>query len=176
MSREVRRVPADWQHPSEDGPYGVRFVPLFDGSFALAADEWDEGERKWAEGYRESYRTDEPKWVPIDDPEAAAMTYEEYHGERPNPEHYMPDWLDTERTHYQMYESVTEGTPISPVFATPEELARWLVDNNASAFAHQTADYEHWLRVAKGGFAPTAVSIGGGPLISGVEALSESEA
>ena len=38
----------------------------------------------------------------------------------------MPQWPKHERTHLQMYETCTEGTPISPVRETPEELARWL--------------------------------------------------
>lgn len=32
---------------------------------------------------------------------------------------------------YQLWETVSEGSPISPVFATPEELARWVSDNRA---------------------------------------------
>jgi len=48
-----------------------------------------------------------------------------------------------------MYETCTEGTPISPAFATPEELARWLADNEASAFGGMTASYEGWLRTIK---------------------------
>lgn len=67
------------------------------------------------------------------------------------------------------------GTPISPAFETPEELARWLVDNNASAFAGETASYEGWLRICKGGFAPSAVLTvrpeGGGTIQNGVDAL-----
>jgi len=66
-----------------------------------------------------------------------------------DPPHYnvdvMPDWDDTERTHYMMYENTSEGTPISPALATKEELARWLADNGASAFAKETATYEQWL-------------------------------
>jgi len=58
---------------------------------------------------------------------------------------------------YQMWETTSEGSPISPVFETPEELARWLVDNNASAFGSETATYEEWLRVCQGGYAPSAV-------------------
>lgn len=70
------------------------------------------------------------------------------------PPHYnvgvMPDWPEEQRTHWQMYEDTTEGTPISPVFATPEELARWLSDTGASFFANMPAPYEHWLEVARG--------------------------
>jgi len=69
-----------------------------------------------------------------------------------------------------MYEDTSEGTPISPAFATPEELARWLVDNNASAFGDSTGSYEVWLRVARGGWAPSMVATAAG-LTSGVDAL-----
>lgn len=31
-------------------------------------------------------------------------------------------------TAFQIYENVSEGTPVSPVFATPAEMSRWLVD------------------------------------------------
>ena len=84
----------------------------------------------------------------------------------------MPDWTSEQATHYQMYEDTTEGTPISPVFATPEELATWLVENNASAFAGQTATYDGWLRVAQGGSAPSAV-FGSQGLQSGVDGLTD---
>lgn len=75
-----------------------------------------------------------------------------------------------------MYETTSEGTPISPAFATPEELAQWLVDNNASAFADQTASYEAWLRIACGGYAPSAVMTFGSGMVSGVEALKDDKA
>lgn len=78
-------------------------------------------------------------------------------GVPPNPDHYMPDWPDEELTHYMMYQTTSEGTPISPAFATPEELARWLADTNASIFAEDTASYEVWLRIAKGGYAPSVI-------------------
>jgi hypothetical protein len=69
----------------------------------------------------------------------------------------MPNWPESERTHLMMYEDTSEGTPISPAFETPEELARWLVDNKASAFGSDTGTYEGWLRIARGGFAPSMV-------------------
>lgn len=87
----------------------------------------------------------------------------------------MPQWDETERTHYQMYENVTEGTPISPVMDSPETLARWLADNEASASGNLTATYEQWLSVCKGGWAPSMAYIPGRGLISGVEASVEIE-
>jgi hypothetical protein len=54
---------------------------------------------------------------------------------------------------------------------SPESLARWLADNNASAFGGMTATYEEWLSVARGGWAPSAM-ITNGVLESGVAAIS----
>lgn len=59
---------------------------------------------------------------------------------------------------YQLWETTSEGSPISPVFKTPEELAKWLYENKASAFAHMTCSYEKWLAFIKGpGWAPSAI-------------------
>ena len=94
-----------------------------------------------------------------------------------NPPYYnfavMPQWNEIEKTHYQMYETVSEGTPISPIMESPEMLARWLTDNKASASGRMTANYEQWLTVCKGGYAPSMVYIPGRGLISGVEALND---
>ena len=59
----------------------------------------------------------------------------------------MPDWPEAERTHYQMYETTTPGTPISPVMETPEALARWLFKDSPDHdyFATSGATYESWL-------------------------------
>ena len=81
----------------------------------------------------------------------------------------MPHWSEAERTHYQMYEDTTEGTPISPVMATAEQLAHWLADNGASAFGEMTASYESWLAMIAEGWAPSALISSTTGLISGVE-------
>ncbi len=169
MSREVRRVPADWQHPTHNvrewrtGRMVERYKPLFPGKrYQPEVDEWDEECAKWKAGWRPDYCTD---------PEDRAMTYEQHNGQRPHKDDYMPDWPAEQRTHLMMYENTSEGTPISPAFETPEELARWLADSEASSFGNGTASYEGWLRVAKGGWAPSAVSIGGGQLVNGVDAF-----
>lgn len=79
----------------------------------------------------------------------------------------MPEWPHEQRTHFQMYETCSEGTPISPVMDTPENLARWLTDNKASAFADETATYDEWLSIIRSTFSVSAV-IEKGKLISGV--------
>ena len=77
MSREVRRVPADWQHPRDGG----QFRPLFPAEMYVASrDEWIA--KYEAEGYE------------------AAM---DWCGEAPVRSEYMPERPE-EATHYMMYE------------------------------------------------------------------------
>lgn len=159
MEREVRMVPADWQHPKNERG----FIPLLGGNFEQRAAEWDEGLLKWAEGLRSDY---DGGWKPLGDIES--QTFEEWDGDRPVPEDYMPTFPEGTATHLMMYETVTEGTPISPAFATPEQLAHWLATTNASACGDEGASYEGWLRVCQGGYAPGMVFDASG-LRSGVD-------
>lgn len=151
MGREVRRVPADWQHPKEQkfdhrGAWVERYKPLHPGEDyePLAAEFMEKAN---AEGLQAAI-----DWCGC-----------------PDKEDYMPNWPADQRTHLMMYEDTSEGTPISPAFETPEELARWLVDNEASAFGGSKGSYEGWLRVAKGGWAPSMV-VADGVMTSGVDA------
>lgn len=72
---------------------------------------------------------------------------------------------------WQMWETTSEGSPISPVFSTPEELAQWLADTDASAFGNETATYDQWLAMIRREWAPSCVTVNGKPM-SGVEASS----
>ena len=167
MGREVRKVPKDWKHPQAPtlrlSGYEMDFIPLHGRSFAADAAEWDQECAKWNAGIYPDYARDEHKSLP----------YEKWDGERPEQNDYMPDWPASERTHFMMYETCTEGTPISPAFETPEELARWLADNGASSFGSSTATYEQWLPIARGGWAPGLVYSPQTGLISGVEASTQ---
>jgi len=165
MSREVRRVPADWEHP-KDG-FG-RHMPMFDESYEDARAEWLDGLALWL-------KNEHPDQSEHDS--TKELDFWEWGGGPPDRDYYRPHWTDEERTHYQMYQTTSEGSPISPVMETPEELARWLADNNANAFAGDTASYESWLRVCNGGYAPSAVKDAGSTeLVSGVEACSDEAA
>ena len=132
MGREVRRVPANWEHPKDSRG---NFQPLYD-NYQTALQEFQKhvDER----GLRDAL---------------------EYWGGGPVSYKYMlPDVSDDERTHYMMYEDTSEGTPISPAFATPEELAQWLADNDASFFGDMAAPYETWLHICKGGYVPVLLA------------------
>lgn len=147
MGREVRHVPEKWQHPKKpNGDYS----PLYEGPFSERLEEWQK---------------EKAEWIPKD----GCDTYEEWAGEAPKKKDYMPEWPESERTHIQMYETTSEGTPISPVMKTPEELARWLADNNASAFANMGATYEEWLQMINRGWSVSGVIING-EMKSGVAA------
>ena len=177
MGREMRRVPKNWQHPTEFSRNNdVRFKPLFEGPWEEHAARWDEDNWHWEAGEDRHWgRNGEPDtWKAVDpDYLIDCPTYEEWDGPRPVPEDYMPTWTPEEATYYMMYESTSEGTPISPAFETPEELALWLADLGASTFADMTASYEEWLPACRGSFAPSMVLVPGVGLISGVEAAAK---
>jgi len=162
MGREVRRVPKNWEHPKDENG---NYIPLLGYSFPEKLREWEERNQKWSEGFKWSYSEEAWEVIPK---KFKHLTYEEYSGSKPKEEDYMPDWSERERTHWQMYEDTSEGTPISPVMKTPEELARWLADNNASAFADMTATYEQWLATIRRGSAISAIGFSGAGLMSGV--------
>jgi len=162
VGREVRRVPANWEHPKRSNG---QYIPLNDG-YTKRLHDWEEGKSQWEKGL---YSDFSGGWEPISEA-YRGQTWEEYDGERPDPKDYMPDWPEDERTHWQMYEDTSEGTPISPVMPDPESLARWLADNDASAFADMTATYEQWLATIQRGWAPSAIFSPATGLISGVEA------
>jgi hypothetical protein len=144
MGREVRRVPANWVHPRNERG---EFKPMFDQDFGSVAREWLDDAIAWDNGTHENLLR-EPTlkdkypffWQWDDNP--------------PDPEHYRPAWTEAEATHYQMYETVSEGTPVSPVFATPEELVDWIVQN----LGHSRHAAEEFV---KSGYAPTMMVASG---------------
>jgi hypothetical protein len=147
MGREVRMVPKEWGHPKDrNGNY----IPLLGSSFKEAYALWERRMKAWLDGYIITGLNDdeiEPKSKYSD----KITTFEEWYGREPQPENYMPDFDESETTHFQMYEDTSEGTPISPVFDSKEKLARWLYENNASFFGGKPTSYEHWLDICGGG-------------------------
>ena len=61
---------------------------------------------------------------------------------------------------YQIWQTVSEGGPVSPVFANPGDLASWMVNNDDSA-TEGTA-YKQWLKFINGpGVAPSGILVNG---------------
>lgn len=174
MSRQLRRVPANWQHPKyyNDHRREILFYPMYQGYMGRVAEwrkeltTWRYKRELWAKvGVVETFLDVGFEDNPSDFAEGlmlistymerCIMTYqreraqyhygENYHAEDqfkmehglfrfedeygyppapPNPNDYMPygRW-------YQLYEEVSEGTPITPPFKTKAELVDWLATN-----------------------------------------------
>ena len=74
---------------------------------------------------------------------------------------------------YQIWETVSEGSPVSPPFLRPEDLARWMVANDDSVT--KGTDYDGWMKFILGdGWAPSMVMVGG-KVMSGVEAVTQEQ-
>lgn len=116
MGREIRKVPPNWDHPKDryGNPQAMR-----DETFEDAAKEWKDGFAKWEAGER-------PKYF---DPNGSLYPeYWEWKGNPPKREYHRP-WKSEEATWIQVWETISEGTPITPPFSTPEELIEFLVES-----------------------------------------------
>lgn len=118
MGREIRRVPPNWEHPMTEKYGRLRPQPMFDKTFKEAADEWKQGFLEWEKGKRPDYCSEENQ----------DLEFWEYEGGPPDREYYRP-WNNEEATWYQVWETVSEGTPVTPPFATEQELIDYLVEN-----------------------------------------------
>jgi len=134
MGREIRRVPPGWEHPKPDGVY----TPLRDEDYETAAAEWTRGNELWQKGEHpeqiERYN-DKP------------VSFNDWHGSFPDRSCYRSSRWTEEPTHYQIYETVSEGTPVSPVFADLDEMEMWLLQEGYSPHAAAT--------FCKTGYAPS---------------------
>lgn len=125
MGREIRRVVPNWEHPKRTkfNPFKMReeesYQPLYDRSYREAAQTWREEFAAWESGERQAYFAEK------------GVDYEfwDYDGMPPDKEYYRPDWKPEEMTWFQVYETVSEGTPVTPPFATKEELIDYLAAN-----------------------------------------------
>ncbi len=114
MGREIRRVPPNWQHPkSEKGHY----KPMYDASFDDKLNEWVENNNLWKAGKH----PDQLKY-----PDETNCEYWQWSGGPPDPEYYRPEFKQ-DPTWYQVYETVSEGTPLTPPFETKEQLLNHLI-------------------------------------------------
>lgn len=117
MGREVRRVPVGWEHPKDERG---NYIPLFDRVYREEADRWVTECIAWHTGEHEDL---------IDEPGLRDRYpyFWEWYGGPPDPDSYRPEW-EEEPTGYQVYEDVSEGTPVTPVFETEAEMVEYLVD------------------------------------------------
>lgn len=139
MGRSIRRVPPDWEHPRKDG----QFLPLFDQDFDSAAKEWLEALRMWETG-------EDPARALEENREGHRAYYWETDGP-PEREYYRSRvWTSEKATAYQVYENVSEGTPVSPVLPTVDALREWLRDQGYSEKAADRFIKEGWVMAPDG--------------------------
>lgn len=160
MSREVRRVPADWDPREIKNAYG-HVQPHFDEVWEDAFEEYVKSYESWKAGTHPDFAE-----------YGKAHSFLDWVGGPPDPDYYRPRWPDESRTHFMMYSTTSEGSPMSPAFATIEELAHWLADTKASAFGSMTATYEEWLAMCQQGHSIASGVMINGEMLSGVSAVS----
>ena len=125
MGREIRMVPKGWEHPIDSDGY----VPMFDRTYAAEAQKWKDCDTAYRA--RDLAKLKELDVYMGEDPEgtlAEFPRYRDWTGSPPRAEYYRPEF-DAPADHFQMYETVSQGTPVSPVCASKGELAQWIVDN-----------------------------------------------
>lgn len=130
MGRELRNVPPNWEHPKKKRldsfrrRYEDRYMPMRDRTVQRAWDEWQAEYAEWLAGEHDKIIAEygDEKY-PKAEPYRAFCAW---HGAPPDPTYYRPDWPVETMTWYQVYETVSEGTPVTPPFATREELVDYL--------------------------------------------------
>jgi hypothetical protein len=151
MGREIRRVVPNWEHPKRQmwrpgRGYVDEYQPMYDDAFAPKMREWYGEWEAWERG-------DKPA-------DAISESYIDYNGPPPDPAYHRPDWKAEDMTWWQVYETVSEGTPVTPPFATPEELIDYLATNGD--FWDQHRGDGPWPRAnaeafVKSGWAPSMI-------------------
>ena len=124
MGREIRRVPINWEHPrKENGSY----KPLREGNFKTQYSDWEQELKNWYAGHKnfESGKVFSDGLREYS--KVKGNTYEDWAGPPPSPP--SPYDFLPQGTWYQLFENVSEGTPITPPFAAKEELIDWLSKN-----------------------------------------------
>jgi hypothetical protein len=166
MGREIRRVPANWEHPKEtDGTNrGGGYHPMRGENYEKAMREWFANHNAWLDGThhclvdKSTTREETPYFADWDGNPPDVADYVKYEQE--------------ECTHFQMYETVTEGTPVTPVFASLQELEDYLVNVGEMAGTRYNKKYsrEGAHAFCHSGWAPSMVYTPATGMISRVEA------
>lgn len=75
---------------------------------------------------------------------------------------------------WQLWETVSEGSPVSPVFSTAEDLARYLATTGDGSSINKGMTFEQWMKFIDAGWAPTMLGDETG-MHSGVVAVARKE-
>ncbi len=152
MGREIRKVPKNWEHPKDESG---NYQSMYDECFEDAVNEWEAGKREWLAGESE----DQKKY----NQQPTITDYIDWVGSYPDPKYYRKEkWTEEEACCFQMYQTVSEGTPVSPVFESLKGLEDWLVKEGYSRTAA--------IGFCESGYAPSfMMNMGTGELKSNIE-------
>lgn len=126
MGREIRRVPPNWEHPQNDKGY----IPMYDEDIETAGRKWLDNCIAWDNGTHKDL---------LESPELKQEYpfFWMWDGDPPDPDSHRQKF-EAEPTWYQVYETVSEGTPVTPPFSTKQELIDYLVENGDFWDQHET--------------------------------------
>lgn len=137
MGRELRRVPMDFEYPIHKVWYGyfMDYIP----NTCMSTDK-----RDYCEQCREFAKIKE-----IEISSYGCPNFDKYFSEISDKlkELCAPPFGDG----YQLWETTSEGSPVSPVFKTLDELCEWCEDN-ATTFAEYKATKEEWKEMLSNDF------------------------
>lgn len=98
MGREIRKVPSNWEHPkNRSGNY----QPMYETFYEDAAQEW-------IKNFNEFIPSEFIKYY--------------WENELPPDEEYCVPYRKEDAIWFQVYETVSEGTPVTPPFETEQQL------------------------------------------------------
>lgn len=169
MGREVRMVPPNWEHPKMERYGEMRPQPMYDENF-------DDVFAAWLENFDRARRGELSDLDKECYPRGLADWLQD-EGRPPDPAYYRP-WKNEDATWVQVWQTVSEGSPVTPPFATPEELINYLVENgdfldqSRVAEGHQkTAGWnrENAEAFVKSGWAPSLMVVRTGDSVTQFE-------
>lgn len=137
MGRELRRVPMDFDYPLNTVWYGyfMNYVP----NTCMSVKD-----REYCESCKEYARI---KGIEISD--YGCPNYNDYFSEVTEKLKSLCEPPKGEG--YQLWETTSEGSPVSPVFKTLDELCEWCQDN-ATTLADFKASKEEWKQMLEKDF------------------------
>lgn len=160
---------------------GKCFMPIYDENYDEAVKNWNdeitlwnkgehptqvEHKQKIQEGFRyqvdPNRKGDKETCERLNNPNyympSSGYYYWNYAGNPPKEEYYRK-YKDEEATWFQLYENVSEGTPVTPSFSSEKELINFLVEVGDAwdgKWSRESAEH-----VVYGGYAPSMVFTNG---------------